>query len=102
MNIINMKERLVHLRIYKFASGKRYLFFLKKKYDRLLTFEVVSNKGEVGLKFINKTTGDTIEKTNVSTGIYEFNLLKENKYCFVAIYKKASGKTTITIKKLEK
>ena len=97
-----MKERLVHLRIYKFASGKRYHFFLKKKYDRLLTFEVVSNKGEVDLKFINKTTGETIEKTNVSTGIYEFNLLKENKYCFVVIYKKASGKTKITIKKLEK
>lgn len=103
MSIINMekkKERLVHLSVYALCGGKRYHFFHRKKYDRLLRFELISNKGEVDIKLINKTSGEMIEQNNLSTGMYEFNLLKENKYCFVLIYKKASGKTKITTQKL--
>ena len=103
MSIINMekkKERLVHLRMYALCSGRRYHFFYRKKYDRLLRFELISNKGEVDIKFTNNTSGETIEQNNLPAGIYEFNLLKENKYCFVLIYRKASGKTKITIQKL--
>lgn len=94
------KERLVHLRMYALCSGKRYLFFNRKKYDRFLKFELISNKGEVDIKFANNTSGEIVEQNNLSTGMYEFNLLKENKYCLVVIYKKASGKTKITIQKL--
>lgn len=98
----NKGEKLINLRVYKWLSGRYFLFFrVDKKHERILNFDLVNDGGIINLLIINKDNGETQSLEKMESGHYEFKLEKGDRYRLVITASKASGKYRISSQKID-
>ncbi len=82
-------------------SCHRYLFLPRIKDDNsILLIDVKKDKGEISFRLINKTNNSVILLENPESGMYQYSLLKNNKYRIEITAKHTSGH--YIIKKIHK
>ena len=89
-------------RVYLFASG-HYSFYINKKdkCNRILTFNLTNDKGEIRFVLTDKLTNEVEELNNPVTGKYEFLIKRDHPYKFEIFTKSSSGKYEVRIKNRE-
>ena len=90
-------SKLLVSRSFRFLNGCYSINISKKKINRKMVVDIKVNEGTIDLKFVNLTDNNEYLQEAVETGVYEFNIVKDNKYRFTIHSHKASGAYSVCI-----
>ena len=90
-------SKLLVSRSFHFLNGVYSININKKKIDRKMVVDIRTNEGTIDLILVNITDNKEILHEAVETGIYEFNIIKNNKYRFMIHSHNASGAYSVCL-----